>query len=383
MFPASFPHRSNILDTSLAATVQVTTLLSNAAKFAPVPCLDRISVLKQSILTTVQDVRENKEALQRLVGDAHKLICAAERAGQTAHRNLRDDLDALVASIKAISGSAPSSRQSRCIWARWLKCKKIDVSTIGGYRQKIMQELDLFALKTQIRIEADIRHISDELEDMRPILKSQASQSDVVRERHPSVPAAVQNMILEHADRLRPVLGVCIAFKQAPSVLQISRVLAIDANQVTNQLGYISPYLGPHFDSTNSLSDVELSRDLEQWLVSREHAGALSIPVSKYHSRVAQWCLVGKRTYDVRDILYKADNWGFHVCRSDASEELYKALADSEIPSQSTSQSHAKLESVVNWLKNQRHPSQELISAFEAQLGKIPESLTILGAVDF
>ncbi|KAF7344933.1 hypothetical protein MVEN_01655800 [Mycena venus] len=372
MVPASFAHKSNILDTSLAATVQVTTLLSNAAKFAPVPYLDIISALKQSILATAQDVRKNNEALQRLAGDAHKLICAAERVDQTTRRNLRDDLDALVVAIKAISGSAPSSRRSHRIWAPWLKHKKIDASTISAYRQKIIQEFDLFALKIQIRVEADIRNISDELENMAPILKCQASQSDVFHERQPSVPAAVQNMLFEHVDSILPVLGVCIAFKQAPSVLQISRVLAIDVNQVISQLGYISAYVGSQFDSTNSLADVELPRDLEQWLVSPEHAGELWIDVSRYHSRIAQWCLVGKRTYDVRDVLYKANNWAFHVCHSDASEELYKALVDSELPSHSTSQSHVKLQCVINWLKSQRDPSQELISAFEALFGKHP-----------
>ncbi|KAJ6603044.1 hypothetical protein B0H10DRAFT_650843 [Mycena sp. CBHHK59/15] len=321
--PQNKKESSAVVDDLLASAAQVATLASSAAKLAPVPYLVQCLALVGDIATTVQDVRANRKAFGSLADDARELITAAEGAHETGSKmpgHLIESLRVLLGTLEKTRDSA-SKPLSDNLFKR-VNRAKTDKSKVDKYRQEMGQGLAVFGVKAQIRVEADIRRISDELQDMRPILKPQASQSNVVREKHRSVPAAVQNMLLEHADRLRPVLGVCIAFKQAPSVLQISRVLAIDANQVTDQLGYISPYLGPHFDSTNSLSDVELSGDLEQWLVSREHAGALWIHDSKYHSRVAQWCLVGKRTYDVRDILYRADNWEFHVCRSDASEEL-------------------------------------------------------------
>ncbi|KAJ7460485.1 hypothetical protein B0H11DRAFT_2242058 [Mycena galericulata] len=280
----------------------------------------------------------------------------------------------LTKSLRALRGTLEETRDSASkhlsdnVFKRFTRAK-MDKSKVDKYRQRMAQGPPyLTYLKTLAGIQTDVHKIKTNVDK---IVETEMDKG--ARQEHlPSVPAAVQNMLPEHANSILPVLGVCIAFKQAPSVLQISRVLAIDANQVTGQLGYISLYLGSHFDPANSLTDVELPGDLEQWLVSPEHAGALWIHVSRYHSRVAQWCLVGKRTYDVRDVLYKANNWAFHVCRSDVSEELYKALADSELPSQSTSQSHAKLQFVINWLKSQRHPSQELISTFEALLGKHP-----------
>ncbi|KAF7344932.1 hypothetical protein MVEN_01655700 [Mycena venus] len=293
--PQNPEQSSAVLDDFLACTTIFAALASNVAHLAPVPYLARGLALPGDIATTFQDIRSNRKAFVSLADDAREMIDATEgEPGSKMPGDLIENLRALRSTLEETRDSA-SKPLSDNLFKRLIRAKT-DKSKVDKYRQRMEQGRAVFDLKIQTGIQTDVHKIKRNVDQIVAIEMDRG----IPQEHLPSVPAAVQNILLEHVDSILPVLGVCIAFKQAPSVLQISRVLAIDVNQVISQLGYISAYVGSQFDSTNSLADVELPRDLEQWLVSPEHAGELWIDVSRYHSRIAQWCLMGKRTYDVR-----------------------------------------------------------------------------------
>ncbi|KAJ7749659.1 hypothetical protein B0H16DRAFT_1844806 [Mycena metata] len=119
--------------------------------------------------------------------------------------------------------------------------------------------------------------------------------------------------------QLLSIFGVAIVFHDPPSVLQISRVLGLRWADITAALKPVSSYLDTFVSVVDHSSEVKLRSNVKNLLLRR--AGSLWIDAEKYHSLVARWCLVGKKSLDARDITYRADFWAYHVCNSDPSPE--------------------------------------------------------------
>ncbi|KAJ6580746.1 hypothetical protein B0H19DRAFT_484192 [Mycena capillaripes] len=177
---------------------------------------------------------------------------------------------------------------------------------------------------------------------------------------------------IDKNSRLRPILGVAIVFHDAPTVLQISRVLGLKWTEVGAALHPISSYF-ERFDSPIGFnSDVKPRKILKECLPQRVHPG-------KYHSLVAQWCLVGQKL-DARDMLYASDCWAYHVCNANSSAELYDALKKSWMPLDPVSR--AKLQGVIHWLEeNEGAQASELLSTYIEHRSRPPERVQIMGGM--
>ncbi|KAJ7766249.1 hypothetical protein B0H16DRAFT_388738 [Mycena metata] len=159
--------------------------------------------------------------------------------------------------------------------------------------------------------------------------------------------AELRKLMLAHR-HLIPILGVAIAFREAPSALQISRVLKLASwTHVADALQLVSPYLDRLDSPIWKGSDVRVPNLIREALLQRTAMPWIDPRV--YHARIAEWCLVGKREMDARDIVYRAEFWAVHICESVPSTPLFDALRKSTLPSKP--ESRAKLQGVIYWLK--------------------------------
>ncbi|KAJ6580745.1 hypothetical protein B0H19DRAFT_1060474 [Mycena capillaripes] len=172
--------------------------------------------------------------------------------------------------------------------------------------------------------------------------------------------------------RLRPILGVAIVFHDASTVLQISRVLGLEWTEVGAALHPISSYFECLDSPIGFNSDVKPRKILKECLSQRLHSG-------KYHSLVAQWCLVGQKL-DARDMLYASDCWAHHVCNANSSAELYDALKKSWMPLDPVSRT--KLQGIIHWLEdNEGAQASELRSTYIEHRSRPPERVQIMGGM--
>ncbi|KAJ7327993.1 hypothetical protein DFH08DRAFT_967764 [Mycena albidolilacea] len=188
------------------------------------------------------------------------------------------------------------------------------------------------------------------------------------------LPENLQEIIQRNPQLLR-ILGVAIVFDGSPSVLQISRAIGLECAEVGAALKPISSYLDDLDLIVDSNSTITLCKAIEGSLLRR--VGTFWIDPAKYHSQVAQWCLVGRRTLDIRDITYASKFWAYHVCNSNPSPELYDALKSSWIPLDPVSR--AKLAGIIFWLKEDGgFQAQELLTSYQEHYNKVPEQVQVM-----
>lgn len=114
----------------------------------------------------------------------------------------------------------------------------------------------------------------------------------------PTLPDVLHRNLQNNSRLLLPILGVALAFRAPPSLLQISRVLGLEWTDVRDALKPISAYLERLDWPINPSSDVRLPQFLADFLLRR--TGTLWIDPAKYHAILACWCLTGKRALDAR-----------------------------------------------------------------------------------
>ncbi|KAJ7748689.1 hypothetical protein B0H16DRAFT_1725501 [Mycena metata] len=159
--------------------------------------------------------------------------------------------------------------------------------------------------------------------------------------------------------QLLSIFGVAIVFHDPPSVLQISRVLGLRWADITAALKPVSSYLDTFVSVVDHSSEVKLRSNVKNLLLRR--AGSLWIDAEKYHSLVARWCLVGKKSLDARDITYRADFWALSNLPLDPLSRL-------------------KLAEIIYWLEENEGPS-DLLTAYRMQHSKPPEQVDIMGGM--
>ncbi|KAJ7235587.1 hypothetical protein C8J57DRAFT_1378203 [Mycena rebaudengoi] len=152
------------------------------------------------------------------------------------------------------------------------------------------------------------------------------------------------------------VLGTCLVFREDPSVLQIARVYDRKWQEVARVLQLIYEELDGVDGPIEYFSNIKISRSLKSCLLNRAEARDLWIDESKHHAQVAHWCLLGKMTFDARNISYASEHWASHVYKAEPSPELYRALRDSPLPFRPMS--NEKLPRVIRWLEKDPGDSQ-------------------------
>ncbi|KAJ7262029.1 hypothetical protein C8J57DRAFT_1719613 [Mycena rebaudengoi] len=180
----------------------------------------------------------------------------------------------------------------------------------------------------------------------------------------PEMPDSLRDILHAHLFLLE-ILGTTMVFRGIPSVLQIARVHGRQWDEVVEALRLISPYLDGMDEPVQYSSSIKLSANLRHWLSDRAQSGNLYIKPLTYHAKVARWCLVGNMTYDPRNISYAADNWAYHLGKSDPSPELCRALRESSLPFRPAS--HKKLPQVIRWLETSNSPQEELMTLLRSR----------------
>ncbi|KAF7345553.1 hypothetical protein MVEN_01574000 [Mycena venus] len=178
---------------------------------------------------------------------------------------------------------------------------------------------------------------------------------------------------IEKNSRLCSILGVTIAFQETPSVHQISRILGLQWTDVGTAL---KPFRS-HFDGLDATINYNSNVRLQQ--LPKEEVLQMVGPSEKYHSLLAQWCLVGP-TPDARDIFYASEFWDYHVRNANPSTELYIALRSSRRPLSPTSRS--KLPAVIEWLeKNGEREAVDLSLLYRGHGSRPSQPVEIMGGM--
>ncbi|KAJ7029457.1 hypothetical protein C8F04DRAFT_40868 [Mycena alexandri] len=203
-----------------------------------------------------------------------------------------------------------------------------------------------------------------------------SASSPSQRPENLEIVVALRRLMLSHR-QLIPILGVAISFKGNPSVLQISRVLGLEWTHVADTLQLISPYLDRLDSPIWKNSDVRVPNFIQELLVQRTEAPWIDAQI--YHARIAEWCLVGKRVIDARDIVYRTEFWPDHVCGSRPSRDLFVALRASSLPFKP--ESRVNLARVIYWLEpDGQAQAPDLVDMYRKRLeDPDSEEISIMG----
>ncbi|KAJ7138612.1 hypothetical protein C8R46DRAFT_610283 [Mycena filopes] len=203
------------------------------------------------------------------------------------------------------------------------------------------------------------------------------SSTPALRPENLELVAALRKIMLANR-KLISILGVALAFREPPSVLQIARVLEMKWEDVAPLVALVAAYLDRLDTPVKRNSNVRIPHLIQTALVQR--TGALWVEPRVYHTRIARWCLVGQRKLDARDIAYCADYWAEHVCESPPSVELQDGLKASTLPLQPDS--YMKLAGVSFWLEQQEEgekQARELLERWKVANPVKVEEIEILG----
>ncbi|KAJ6530837.1 hypothetical protein DFH09DRAFT_1284999 [Mycena vulgaris] len=159
---------------------------------------------------------------------------------------------------------------------------------------------------------------------------------------------------------LHSILALALVFHQAPSALQLARVLDIPWADVIQAVGTLSDILVP---PVYYHSAVRVPVRLRRLLVDPGRPTRY-IDLRAWHAVLAVWCLErSSLNYDARDILYGADFWASHLCVARPSQALWDALRRSPLPT--CLESHGVLPRVIAWLQTvDVEDTRELISVY-------------------
>ncbi|KAF8816232.1 hypothetical protein BYT27DRAFT_7238066 [Phlegmacium glaucopus] len=144
-------------DASLHGSALILTVVKDAATFAPFSELKRAASVALFILKTIQAVRENKEAYERLGDDSVGLIAAIWRSYKKAElpnewlsaemREILEDLTHTLESIATFVGEQLSrNRAIRVIFSR------ADTIKINEYREHLNYAMQKFELQSHMNI---------------------------------------------------------------------------------------------------------------------------------------------------------------------------------------------------------------------------------------
>ncbi|TFK21649.1 hypothetical protein FA15DRAFT_672408 [Coprinopsis marcescibilis] len=168
-------------DTALEATDLAVRTLRDIVAMAPIPFVADAAGLVLSILDTMKDIRDNKEAFKHLVDDAFRLVVTAsdtctrlKSEGYQLSQDLVMDLAKLVGTLKQVQRYA-YNKVKRGFGERIL-FKHQDLETIRRYREELRQAMDTFSLQSTISIRHNVAEISRSQERIIQKLENQGSR---------------------------------------------------------------------------------------------------------------------------------------------------------------------------------------------------------------
>ncbi|KAJ6560138.1 hypothetical protein B0H19DRAFT_1260781 [Mycena capillaripes] len=150
------------VQTALEVTEAGLTVMANAAQLAPIPYAFQVIWLAQSILGTIQRVRNNKKGFRQLekdIGELYRAIIDSESRVQSLE--MKQSLSELLSLLTKINKFVLKRTAGNTIYR--ILTSRMDASKIQDYRVQIRQALDVFALKTQINIHENTEWILKEV----------------------------------------------------------------------------------------------------------------------------------------------------------------------------------------------------------------------------
>ncbi|KAJ7036649.1 hypothetical protein C8F04DRAFT_1095236 [Mycena alexandri] len=171
------PPAQMVQSTKKGVALEVTgialALVGNVTQVIPLPYAQQVIALAQKILTTTQEVRNNKEGYQRLDKDLRQLVHVADELmahaqSDESKRNLRN----LVGSLTDLIDLA-LERTSQNLVLR-LFTSGTDAAKIQEYRAGVRQALDVFMFGTIAKIDARTEQMA--LQDSAPGRAPEASR---------------------------------------------------------------------------------------------------------------------------------------------------------------------------------------------------------------
>ncbi|KAJ7467791.1 hypothetical protein B0H11DRAFT_2239208 [Mycena galericulata] len=343
------PHNGAI---SLAAIAASLSEMARVAQVSGLPVIEPLIIVAAGIITTIQQLRENKKAFIELAGETHtmlktvlEVVQGRQNLSQELERDVKDFLDVLKEVEIFVEEQKKRGRLTR------LFAVLDDLKKIQGCRRRLTLAFRVFELRLQMGIRDDVVFLKREA--VRGNLPHPPSYTPGgVSGTDPTIPEEVSRIAQEDFDRLLPIIGVYSVFQEPPTILQISGVLNMDEGEIMDSLdssrrAIFMGYLG----------DLVCRRD-----------GSLLLDLPKYHDLVAQWCL-GQKVC-AKDAFYAADFWVYHVCHSSPSPQLRDALTESDIPLDPISNND--LPEIISWLEqisSDEGDWQSLITTYRQQYG--------------
>ncbi|KAJ6560142.1 hypothetical protein B0H19DRAFT_1069831 [Mycena capillaripes] len=150
------------VQTALEVTEVGLTVMANAAQLAPIPYAFQVIWLAQSILGTIQRVRNNKKGFRQLEKDIGELVRAIiDSESRVQSLEMKQSLSELLSLLTKIDKFVLKRTAGNTIYR--ILTSRMDASKIQGYRFQMRQALDVFAFKTQINIHENTERILKEV----------------------------------------------------------------------------------------------------------------------------------------------------------------------------------------------------------------------------
>ncbi|KAK7031800.1 hypothetical protein R3P38DRAFT_3187522 [Favolaschia claudopus] len=356
-------------------------------------------VLSLAVIPVVQRVCYHKAVFRQLVQDIRELIHVVLESQTSQTTDTLRGLDRLVSLLLELNKLASESLL-QSLFREIFSDVPISLK-IRELQVQIRQSLEMFTAKA--RTQSDVQQKADKILKRMAQIESDGSRqckdpltSDSLCAIQRSAPATAPSdpvplpptytasvndapglTQIDYSDPsfdplLLHILGISAVFHDPPSVLQISRLIAMDWKQVAATLEPVFSHFEETSTSITYSSNVKFPQSFEESILTQ-------IDIAKYHALVAQWCLIGN-TPDARDIFYACDYWDYHVCTAEPSVELFDALRNSRRPLDLTSR--GKLPGLVNWLEeNGAEQAADLIALYKDESNKPPQEVQIMGGM--
>ncbi|KAF7367130.1 hypothetical protein MSAN_00972700 [Mycena sanguinolenta] len=182
------------------------------------------------------------------------------------------------------------------------------------------------------------------------------------RNSHPNL-EGLRPQIKNHRHLLR-IVGVAIAFRGPPSVLQISEVLGLPEEEVCQSIRAVTNYLRTPVEIGGKIR-------LPEAFSSDMYRSCLPT-IGAAHGCIARWCLQGAMKLP-RHIDYALAFWAWHVCQATPSVELTAALES--FPFALCTITEHQLLNVIQWLErfDGLFGAAHLVSQYQARLANLAE----------
>ncbi|KAF7367122.1 hypothetical protein MSAN_00971900 [Mycena sanguinolenta] len=169
--------------------------------------------------------------------------------------------------------------------------------------------------------------------------------------------------LIENQPKLLRIICVVIAFRVAPSMAQISRVLGLPEDEVCGSIEAIANHLHTPVVFGESIT-------FPPAFVSAVYSSCLPV-MSAAHGDIACWCLQGPMS-ETRHFDYAITYWAWHVSQAPNCVEVTRALQNFRFVLCSVKET--QFSNVIHWLKCCKLPeAAPLVQQYENRLRTLME----------